>query len=112
MNQLTFLDESGVVLRDLGIKRAADHTESIHPGWQRLALGYVREYACRHKQFLGEDVRLYAEKHGLPEPSHKRAWGAVMLAAVRAGVIERIGTAPVKNATAHRAFASVWGTRV
>jgi hypothetical protein len=44
----------------------------------------------------------------IEEPPSKRAFGHIILKAAREGLITRVGYAPVKNVTAHRAFASVW----
>ena len=94
--------------RDEGIQRAADNAEARLPGWQERALGYVREYCVYHKQFTGEDIRLFAEEHGFEVPPHKRAWGAVMLSAARQRIVRNIGTRKVNNPKAHQAIATLW----
>lgn len=106
-DQLT-LDFTARVLRDAGIKLAADHAERESPGWGELALGYVKEYACYHTEFTGEDCRMYAESRGFEAPPHKRAWGSVLLSAARRRIIKKIGTRQVQNPRAHMAIATLW----
>mgnify|MGYP001605844020 CR=1 FL=1 len=106
-NQFALFGEDGRVLRDAGIKAAADHAERVSPSWAERALGYVKEYACYHVEFTGEDCRMFAEAHGFTFP-HGRAWGNVMLMAARRGIVKKVGTRQVKNPRAHCAIATLW----
>ena len=103
-----FPTPTGRQLRDEGIKRATERTEQIHPGWQERALSYVKEFVIYNEVFLGEDIRTYAEERGFDAPSHKRAWGAVMMTAAKKKIVEKIGTRKVKNPRAHTAIATLW----
>lgn len=71
-------------------------TERPLDSWQSLALAVVEEYAKTHEYFLAEDVREYGQ-HLLPEPPEPRAWGAVLKAAVRRGIIMADGTAKART---------------
>ncbi len=102
MNQLA------IEFRDAGIKAARDHAEAESPGWGDRALSYVKEYACYHQEFTGEDVRLYSEGKGFEIPPHKRAWGSILRAAVKRGIILKVGTRQVSNPRAHCAIATLW----
>ena len=110
MTQL-YLDFTGPGLRDAGIRLAHESTESHSPGWSDRALDFVRQYAQTHVEFLGEDVRTYAEACGFEEPKSKRAWGGVMLAAARQGIVVFVRKVSVKNPKAHCANASLWRSK-
>lgn len=98
----------GQSLRDAGIQAAVDHAEDVHPNWaDRAYQALVTFIASRKKDevFMAEDIRAVAK---VAEPPSQRAWGAIIRKAAQKGLIERCGTGAVKNATAHRALASVW----
>lgn len=97
---------SGEVLRDRGIKRAIDHAESVIPKWGDMALKCVSDYPG--KEFHTDEVRAWSKGQELPEPTDKRAWGAVMTKAKRDGLIEFIDYRPVNNPKAHRRPMAYW----
>lgn len=92
--------------RDQGIDRALENAELHHPAWSDLALDYLKRYPG--KQFMAEEVRVWAHKNGLAEPPHARAWGGVIVKAKKLGLIEHCGYGNVSNPKAHRTPASVW----
>jgi len=98
--------ESGEVLRDRGMKKAADNAEMKVPGWAAMALESVRKYP--YKTFRAEEVRVWAYSEGLPRPPHGRAWGGVMATANRLGIVQRGGFQNVSNPKAHRTPATLW----
>lgn len=57
--------------------------------------------------FLGEDLR-HAAQGFVPIIKEQRAWGAVLLRAVRAGLIERIGYTAAKDRKSHGNPKSIW----
>jgi len=94
--------------RDKGIKRAKDHADSVHDKWSDIAYEFLKEFIRAQRQpFLAEDFRM-AVADSIPQPPHNRAFGGLFMRAAKAGLIERVGYAPVKNWKAHRANASVW----
>lgn len=97
---------SGQEERDYGIKQAIDHAEEEVPEWKEQALDFLQRFPG--DEFQIEDVRQWAEKHGLPRPPHNRAWGAVALAAKRKGLIVFSGYDTVDNPKAHCAPCGVW----
>lgn len=104
---MTDADQSRA-LRDAGIEQAADHANAVHTKWTDKAFEFLRKYlGYTAGEFQTEDVRI-AGLNVLPEPPSKRAWGAVMIAAVKAGLIKKTGYAPVNNPRAHRTPATVW----
>jgi hypothetical protein len=84
--------------RDRGMKRAAEHAEDVMPGWIDDALKHLRRYVAQRKgaPFLTEDFRHWAQTR-LSLPPDGRAYGNVMRAAARAGVIKRQGFAPADS---------------
>jgi len=114
MTQLSFFDiekpkpkPTGEILRDKGIKRAVDHAEDIHEGWQVKALDWLYIYAKTHIQFSGEMVRMDA-KGILPDPPSLRTWGSVLRNGACRGWIRQVGYVRVTNPDAHKANAALW----
>lgn len=101
----------GKELKEKGIKKATDHAELVHDGWNKTA-DYFFKYFVTHSKnpFKMEDFREWV-KGMLPSPPSLRAFGGVTVRAVRAGLIEKVGYAQVTNAKAHRANCSLWKRR-
>lgn len=96
MEQLTI--EDAIARRDLGIERSADHAERVADGWKARARGYLLEFlATNPGEFLGEQMREFAELRGMDFPPDGRAWGAVLQSAARAGLIVKRGYAPARS---------------
>lgn len=96
--------------RDKGMKKAIDHADEVHPSWSERAYELLKAFILVQKEkFLAEDFRMAIISAGLiEEPPHNRAFGGLFMRACKAGLIERVEYAPVKNWKAHRAMASVW----
>jgi hypothetical protein len=99
------------ILRDQGIQRAVDHADRVESKWSDRAY----EMLVRHAKHLGqgsnitsEAIRNHAEWFGLPPPPDKRAWGAVMLRAARAGVIAKVGWTTANDPKVHCNPVSLW----
>lgn len=81
--------------RDVGMARAERGAGS---DWQRLALGYLREYvALDGAPFMAEDFRVFAEAHGLAPPANSKAYGPLMMQAARLGIVRACGYAPAAS---------------
>ena len=99
-------------LRDEGMLASVMHAEVQNPLWQIRAMDSLRRYLnvipmC--SKFMTEDFRIWAETHdNLPTPPTGRAYGAVMMKAAKAMLIERMGYAPTSNPKAHRTPATIW----
>lgn len=89
------------------MKRAVDHANRVYQGWSAIATSFLMQFIHKKETFMTEDLRAASEGI-VPEPPHTRAWGSVVNKAARAGVIERVGFAPTKNPTAHKAPVGVW----
>jgi hypothetical protein len=105
MNQTNLL-QSGPLLRDIGMKKAADNAEAKSKNWQESALEWVRRYPVN--EFQTEQVRDWAHAKGLPKPPSARAWGAVMSTAQREGIITHAGYKNTTNPKSHATPAAVW----
>ena len=97
-------------LAEDGIQRAVDHADRKKKNWSALAYMSFLYYAKYHKTFQTEDVRRWAEH--LPSPPDNRAWGAITRRAVKAGIIKRVGYAPVKSPNCHMAPMAVWESQI
>lgn len=97
---------SGAELRDDGIARAE---RSSGTEWQDAALSFVLRFASMYAKLTCDDVRLHAERVGLPRPPDSRAWGAVMLRARRLGAIAPTDRfVPSADPACHKSPARVW----
>lgn len=88
--------------RDLGIERAVARAEATHKLWLERALGLLRHFVEKQKghDFMAEDFVAWIDKeHPLdfPKPPDSRAYGGVIRAAAKSGLIERVGYAPAKT---------------
>ena len=99
---------SGQELRDLGIQKAEDSANSIQHTWSEQAYNQLLRFIKKQSQFMTEQFRSYAEKEGLQRPPSNRAYGSVIVRAVKSGIIKRIDYKPVQNPKAHCTPASVW----
>lgn len=93
-----------------GAERAKNHADSIRKAWSASAFACLTTIGQRDGVFMTEDVRIEAERDfGLPPPPDRRAWGAVILKASRAGLIRHLHYAPAKTPNSHGGPKSVWG---
>lgn len=78
--------------------------------WIYSARLYLDKYITERVQqeFMAEDLRNWAITNGCQIPADGRAWGGVILGAVNAGRIKRIGFAPMKSRNCHANPKSVW----
>lgn len=107
MNQLAIDFSAARIGRDAGMNCAIDHAERDSAGWGDRAYAYLTSYIVRHQSdFMTEDVRLYAAAEGLDPPPDNRAWGAVIVRAVKLGVLRKTGFAPAK--TGHCRPMQIW----
>lgn len=99
----------GELLKQEGMYNSVANADNRIEAWSDRAYFILMEFISRQTDvFMGEDVREYAGKRGLPEPPSKRAWGAVMARAKKEGLIVFSGYSQVSNPKAHRANASLW----
>lgn len=107
MNQLD-LSQSRKA-RDKGIEKAKASAEQVCPDWTEKAYELLQRFLSHHNgPFLAEEVRSYAAMEDFPLPPSNRAWGGIMIRAVKSGLIVRQGYGQVSNPKAHACFASVW----
>lgn len=110
MNEQMDLLKSAIHRRDEGMKAAAEHADRSVPGWGDTAYAAVCRYiAWPHNppRFTTEDVRVWAK---LEEPPDRRAWGAVMVRAVRSGLIRKVGYRAHRDPSRHKGVSTVWST--
>ena len=101
---------NGKELRDIGIKQSVDNANFSHEKWSDNAFEFLIKYIQSNEEFMTENVRIASEGI-IPEPPSKRAWGGVIVRAVKLGLINRKGFRNVKNAKAHCTPATLWKRR-
>lgn len=113
MQTIDLFGGEGEALRDEGIKQAVDHADEKTPNWSDMAFEKVREFtqAYPHLEFMTEELRAWAYHKGLPEPTHGRAWGSIMVRAANKNIIEKVRITQVKNPKAHCANANLWKSK-
>lgn len=103
--QMAFFDEPpaamkptrrqrAVFLRNRGIERAIAHADAEFTSWSDVAFAHLKVFVLRRARgatFTAEQIREHADKQGFRSPPDRRAWGAVMLRAARAGLIRKNG---------------------
>ncbi len=99
-------------LRDAGMQQAIDHADSEAPAWGERAFRFVKAFATMNLRITSEGARKYAERCGLPFPPDKRAWGAVMIRAARAGLIAKIGYTTALDPKVHCNPVTLWESKV
>lgn len=98
-------------LRDEGMATAEASANATFPIWSlRAKDSLVRYLGVRNGEpFMTEDFRIWAETtDNLPTPPTGRAYGAVMVKAMKAGLIKRVGYGTTKVIPAHAHPATIW----
>lgn len=89
--------EQAVVDRDVGMSRALAGAEFKYEAWSGAALEFVRKFVRERRRmglpmFMTEDIRAASIRWGLPDGG--KAWGPIMRAAAREGIIVKHGYGP------------------
>lgn len=78
--------------REAAMNAAGEHAERIERSWLDGALAQVRAFARRTPAFICEEIGV-----AVPEGADRRALGALMHAALRAGIVARGGFRPAHD---------------
>ena len=79
-------------VRQRKAKECTEAQDAREPKWSVLAYNHLCHFARgREGEFLGEEFIYTAITNGLPAPKDKRAFGSVLLKAVKCGVIRKAG---------------------
>jgi hypothetical protein len=99
MEQPSLFDDNGNprdaarARRDDGMARAAAHADAIKALWTEAAMHVFELYLAEHAEpFLAEQFIAWSRGY-IDQPPDGRAWGSVLAAARRRGLIDRVGTA-------------------
>jgi hypothetical protein len=99
-------------LRDEGMALAVDSANARHPIWSLRAIESLKRFlliSISASVFMTEEFRQWAENFdNLPTPPSGRAYGAVMIKAVKMRLITSYGYAKTTNPKAHRTPATLW----
>lgn len=108
-NQITFDFSENRVIRDEAIQRAVDSADSKVNKWSDMCFKKLIEFLGGAETFLTEDFVEWCEKTGFPVPAEKRAFGAVIVRAVKTGAIVHTGAYQErKSKKGHMNPAKVW----
>lgn len=100
---------SGEALKNAGIRLASESAENKERGWNDRAYDFLENFIKeRTSDFMCEDFRDYCQRHGLTAPPSLRAYGSIIVKALRNGLIRQTGYAKVSNPKAHKANAARW----
>lgn len=105
--QLELNLEQGRQAARRGAEAALKHARRTSPSWETRALGHLVRKGKQLRVFMAEDIRLSVPK-GFPRPPDNRAWGCIMQAAARAGIIEHTGVSPQASKNCHGSHKTVW----
>lgn len=98
----------GSRLGAMASQSAAQAAERRHPGWLDMAFEAFVRYATQHPNgFTTEAVRV--ANPDIPPPPDKRAWGAVVLRAMRAKRIKSLGFTRAQDRKVHGNLVALWG---
>jgi hypothetical protein len=94
----------GRELRDEGISQVLSHNEN----WLERCVEIASQYAVRTPRFTGEDIRLYCTAIA-GYPKHPNAWGGLVNALIKRGVIEETGEyTPMRDPNSHARRTAVY----
>lgn len=109
--QAAFDFEAARAARDAGIHRATAHADRVNPKWSDDAYAFLERHARTSPLFTTEDVRA-ASAGEVPDPPDSRAWGGVVLRAVRAGLLELDGYMTARDPKVHCNVVKRWRSRL
>ena len=103
--------KAGRTARDGGMQRSLDNANSVDDSWGIRALNCVAAYP--HDDMTCEDVRRWGEENNRVGPAPTaRAWGAIMVRALRVGMIVKKDEYPThrpsRNPKSHRRPQQIW----
>lgn len=106
MTQLNIID--AIAEMEAGIQQAVDNADKKNEGWSMMALDLLSEFVrVRSTSFRCEEFREWCAGK-LPAPPHDRAFGGVIRAASKRGMIKFDGYDKTENPKAHRAHCALW----
>lgn len=94
----------------LGHKMAEIAGSNAGEDWVEMAVEAIEDYAHSHEKFTTEQVR--AAYPDMPQPPDKRAWGAAVKAARKAGHIEPHGWVRADSRTVHGMVVTMWASKI
>lgn len=104
------MKDYGKILRNEGMQMSLFNANEKVAGWSALAMAFLEQYLVKFPfvEFQAEDLRKWAYRHGLKNPPSERAWGSIIRAAKKSGLIQFVRYENVDNPLAHKTPASVW----
>lgn len=91
--------------RDKGMARVTEKNAT----WHARGLDMLKGLSGSGQAMTGEDMRAWLINRGLSQPGHPNAWGALIKAAVSAGLMTDTGaTTRAKAKKSHACRVPVW----
>lgn len=112
MTNLFEYEPSARELAQRGMQQAADHADAVEPRWTDRAFDMLKQYAVENREFMTEDVRVWANANGLAAPPAPQAWGAVTQRASREKLIVVDRYQPTRVPPAHATPRPVWRSKI
>ena len=110
MRRLPRENQKARQLRAEGIARVLQHADA---SWVEYALQGVLRYAKEHREFIGEDFRVWYLLNGGMTPHHHNAWGALLNVAVKKGIVAPTDRMRQMNTEkSHARRSPLWASKV
>lgn len=109
------IEKTAAQLANEGIRQAI---ENAGPEWRAKATAAFRRFAETHAEFMCEDVRVAAQREGLPPPPDPRAWGHISREAAKKRehggeeIVTIVGYANTKVKPAHAGPRAVYRSNI
>lgn len=94
--------------RDKGISEVITHADKVNDQWSEKCYGLFKDFINAQRVPFQTETFRQSISGLIDEPPHARAFGAIVVRAVKEGLIKCVGSKPVSNVRAHRALANVW----
>lgn len=95
--------------RDAGMTRATAHADHCNVGWSDRAYLKARKFLRRiERTFTAEQIRAWAYRNGLEEPTDDRAWGSILTRLSREGHIRKVNYTQAEGRACHMHPVTLW----
>ena len=109
MKQLEFDYTENRLIRDEAISLSVDGADEVVPNWSGRCYQELIKYVNRVDEFMTEDFRDWCREINFPIPDEQRAFGGVIMGAVKRGLIVHTGKwGEMKSKNCHMNPKKIW----